>query len=192
MPSLGAAYLDPRFRVRVAGPGSRAADEDWWHDRAVRDDFDDFLATYLTDPGSVHAPMLLLGRPGAGKSRRDGPGLGTVPARRGPGALAALHRAAAAVGRAVRRRGSDYERLPLDPRWLEVLLRSLLDDVRRLPPGRVAGMAAGLLDEVSAHPHLQPLLMECLAVGRADGAARPARDGSGRTAAGGSLSEASG
>ncbi|MEU4155141.1 AAA family ATPase, partial [Actinoplanes sp. NPDC026670] len=68
MPSLAAAYLDPRFRVRPAWLGARPADEDWWRDREVRDDFDDFLATFLTTPQAVEAPMLLLGQPGAGKS----------------------------------------------------------------------------------------------------------------------------
>ncbi|MEU4619435.1 AAA family ATPase [Actinoplanes sp. NPDC023801] len=68
IPSLGAAYLDPRFRVRTASPGARPADEDWWRDCDVRDDFDEFLATFLTTPSSAHAPMLLLGQPGAGKS----------------------------------------------------------------------------------------------------------------------------
>ncbi|GGN23301.1 energy-coupling factor transporter ATP-binding protein EcfA2 [Actinoplanes campanulatus] len=67
-PSLGIAYLDPRFRVKAAGPGARAADEDWWADAPVRDDFGTFLATYLTTPQAAEAPMLLLGQPGAGKS----------------------------------------------------------------------------------------------------------------------------
>ncbi|GIE34700.1 hypothetical protein Ait01nite_077450 [Actinoplanes italicus] len=68
MPSLGTAYLDPRFRVRAANRGARPADEDWWRGCDVRDDFDRFLATYLTTPQSAWAPMLLLGQPGAGKS----------------------------------------------------------------------------------------------------------------------------
>ncbi|GAA0448955.1 hypothetical protein Aca07nite_80140 [Actinoplanes capillaceus] len=67
-PSLGIAYLDPHFRVKPAGPGARAADEDWWADAPVRDDFGTFLATYLTTPQAAEAPMLLLGQPGAGKS----------------------------------------------------------------------------------------------------------------------------
>jgi hypothetical protein len=67
MPSLGTAYIDPRFRVKAAGPGARPADDEWW-DTAVRADFGDFLATYLTTPESARAPMLLLGQPGAGKS----------------------------------------------------------------------------------------------------------------------------
>ncbi|BBH71639.1 hypothetical protein ACTI_83240 [Actinoplanes sp. OR16] len=67
MPSLGGAYLDPRFRVKPAGSGARPAEDGWW-DSDVRDDFADFLAIHLTTPQSVTAPMLLLGQPGAGKS----------------------------------------------------------------------------------------------------------------------------
>lgn len=67
IPSLGLAYIDPRFRVQAAGPGARPADDGWW-DTGVRADFGDFLATYLTTPESARAPMLLLGQPGAGKS----------------------------------------------------------------------------------------------------------------------------
>ncbi|MFF5081723.1 NACHT domain-containing protein [Actinoplanes sp. NPDC000266] len=68
LPALGAAYLDPRYRVRAAGPGARPADEQWWSEAAVRGDFADFLAAHLTTTQATEAPMLLLGQPGAGKS----------------------------------------------------------------------------------------------------------------------------
>jgi hypothetical protein len=67
LPALGAAYIDPRFRVRAAGPGARPADETWW-EGDPRDDLDAFLATHLTGPQAADAPLLLLGQPGAGKS----------------------------------------------------------------------------------------------------------------------------
>ncbi|BAL91083.1 hypothetical protein AMIS_58630 [Actinoplanes missouriensis 431] len=67
LPSLGTAYLDPRFRVKPGGPGARPAEDGWW-DTAVRDDFAELLAVYLTTPQAAVAPMLLLGQPGAGKS----------------------------------------------------------------------------------------------------------------------------
>ena len=67
LPSLGRAYLDPRFRVKPAAPGARPAEEGWW-DSDVRDDFAEFLAVHLTTPQAAGAPMLLLGQPGAGKS----------------------------------------------------------------------------------------------------------------------------
>jgi len=66
-PSLGDAYIDPRFQVKAAGPGARPADDSWW-DAGIRADFGEFLATFLTTPAAAEAPMLLLGQPGAGKS----------------------------------------------------------------------------------------------------------------------------
>jgi len=68
LPTLGAAYLDPHFRVKAAGPGARPADDQWWTGAEVRDDFAGFLAAHLTTTQATEAPMLLLGQPGAGKS----------------------------------------------------------------------------------------------------------------------------
>ncbi|GAA3962589.1 NACHT domain-containing protein [Actinoplanes auranticolor] len=67
MPALGAAYVDPRFRVQAAGLGSRPAEQDWWQ-AEPREDLAGFLATYVTTPQAADVPMLLLGQPGAGKS----------------------------------------------------------------------------------------------------------------------------
>ncbi|MEV4702618.1 hypothetical protein [Actinoplanes sp. NPDC049316] len=66
-PALGDAYLDPRFRVKAAGPGDPVATDSWW-DGDVRADLAGFLARYLTTPQAAEAPLLLLGQPGAGKS----------------------------------------------------------------------------------------------------------------------------
>jgi hypothetical protein len=68
MPSLGAAYLDPRFRVRAGGPGTRPADDGWWAEADGRADFGAFLAVHLTTPQAAAVPLLLLGQPGGGKS----------------------------------------------------------------------------------------------------------------------------
>ncbi|HWS37187.1 MAG TPA: AAA family ATPase, partial [Actinoplanes sp.] len=68
MPSLGRAYLDPWFRARSGGPGTRPADEAWWNETGVRSDFDAFLAAHLTSPQAAKVPLLLLGQPGGGKS----------------------------------------------------------------------------------------------------------------------------
>ncbi|MCO8270722.1 hypothetical protein M1L60_08925 [Actinoplanes sp. TRM 88003] len=68
LPALGAAYLDPIFRVRPAAPGARPADDRWWNDTAPRTDLAAFLVSYLTTTQATEAPMLLLGQPGAGKS----------------------------------------------------------------------------------------------------------------------------
>jgi hypothetical protein len=67
MPTFGEAYIDPRFRLKAAGPGSRPAEDEWW-DTEARGDLAAMLAEYLTTPQAVDAPMLLLGQPGAGKS----------------------------------------------------------------------------------------------------------------------------
>jgi hypothetical protein len=67
IPALGDAYIDPRFRVKAAGPNARPADEDWW-DGEVRSDIALFLTKYLTTPQAADGPLLLLGQPGAGKS----------------------------------------------------------------------------------------------------------------------------
>ncbi|UQU66375.1 hypothetical protein COUCH_08925 [Couchioplanes caeruleus] len=66
-PALRDAYLDPRFRVKAAGPGDRVATDSWW-DGDIRHDLAGFLARYLTTPQAAEAPLLLLGQPGAGKS----------------------------------------------------------------------------------------------------------------------------
>ncbi|GAB2620168.1 hypothetical protein Aab01nite_34450 [Paractinoplanes abujensis] len=68
MPALGAAYLDPIFRVHEAGPGARPADDHWWAAAETSTDIAGFLASYLTTTRAAEAPMLLLGQPGAGKS----------------------------------------------------------------------------------------------------------------------------
>ncbi|MBL7253925.1 NACHT domain-containing protein [Paractinoplanes lichenicola] len=68
LPALGAAYLDPIFRMRVAGPGARPADDHWWTAAQTSTDIAGFLASYLMTTRAAEAPMLLLGQPGAGKS----------------------------------------------------------------------------------------------------------------------------
>ncbi|AGL17759.1 NACHT domain-containing NTPase [Actinoplanes sp. N902-109] len=80
LPSLGAAYIDPGYRVKPAGPGARPAEEEWWRDAEPRDDFAGFLATYLTTPQAADAPMVLLGHPGAGKSSLTRVLAGRLPA----------------------------------------------------------------------------------------------------------------
>ena len=68
MPALGEIYVDPTFRVRVAGPGDRPSDEGWWAEVAARDDLPAFLALHLGTERAVEVPLLVLGQPGAGKS----------------------------------------------------------------------------------------------------------------------------
>ncbi|MFI5491193.1 NACHT domain-containing protein [Actinoplanes sp. NPDC051859] len=66
-PSLAEAYLDPRFRVQDAAANATPAEESWWTGE-VRTDLAVFLASYLTTPQAIEAPLVLLGQPGAGKS----------------------------------------------------------------------------------------------------------------------------
>ncbi|MFD9697826.1 NACHT domain-containing protein [Lentzea sp. NPDC059081] len=69
VPSLGEAYVDPRFQV-VIGTEHTAAPSllAWWDDVPVRDDLYAYLAGHLTSPAALTAPLLVLGDPGSGKS----------------------------------------------------------------------------------------------------------------------------
>jgi len=68
IPTLGEAYIDPRFRVADVPTGSTPSEESWWHDVPIREDMNGFLAGYLTSPQATQAPLLVLGQPGSGKS----------------------------------------------------------------------------------------------------------------------------
>jgi hypothetical protein len=68
VPALSDAYVDPRFRLRMVETDSAPAEESWWHDVEVRGGLAEFFARFLTSPAAVHAPLLVLGQPGAGKS----------------------------------------------------------------------------------------------------------------------------
>lgn len=68
LPSLGAAYLNPRFRAAVIEHAERIGEESWWTERPVREDLESFLLGYLTAPQATEAPLMVLGQPGSGKS----------------------------------------------------------------------------------------------------------------------------
>ncbi|GGS00190.1 hypothetical protein GCM10010252_43610 [Streptomyces aureoverticillatus] len=68
LPALGAAYVNPDFRVAEVGPADRFAEDSWWGERPVRTDLDHFLLGHLTSPRAVRAPLVVLGQPGSGKS----------------------------------------------------------------------------------------------------------------------------
>jgi len=69
IPSLGAAYLDPAFRVTVAEPVNRLAEDHWWDEATeAREDLASFLVRHLSSPEATVRPLLVLGHPGAGKS----------------------------------------------------------------------------------------------------------------------------
>lgn len=68
IPSLAAGYVNPSFRS--AGPPAawQLASDDWWESRPLREDIAGFLAAHLLSYKAVHAPLLVLGHPGSGKS----------------------------------------------------------------------------------------------------------------------------
>lgn len=68
IPTLGKAYVAPRFRAATLYGGERPSDESWWADRPIRADLEDFLVGHLTSPQAARAPLLVLGQPGSGKS----------------------------------------------------------------------------------------------------------------------------
>ena len=68
LPSLGQAYVPPRFKVVQADQGEDVSPDDRWSEVPVRADLDDYLAGYFTSSQAVVAPLLVLGQPGAGKS----------------------------------------------------------------------------------------------------------------------------
>jgi hypothetical protein len=68
LPALGAAYVNPDFRVCDVGPPDPFATEGWWQERPVRTDLDAFLLGHLTSVHAVRAPLIVLGQPGSGKS----------------------------------------------------------------------------------------------------------------------------
>ncbi|GAA3398116.1 NACHT domain-containing protein [Cryptosporangium minutisporangium] len=67
-PSLGAAYVNPAYRVATAGAGEPMSEESWWAERPVHDDLEGFLLGHLTAPQAGEAPLIVLGQPGSGKS----------------------------------------------------------------------------------------------------------------------------
>lgn len=78
-PMVGESYINPRYRLTLAGNPSvtterqaggsvRPADEQDWDSLPSRDDFDLMFAGYVISPDAARLPMLLLGHPGSGKS----------------------------------------------------------------------------------------------------------------------------
>ncbi|MGM1058209.1 NACHT domain-containing protein [Saccharothrix sp. Mg75] len=67
-PPVGEVFVNPRYRIAPHVPGCRPADENWWDELPVADDFDVMITSYLLSPDATRVPLLLLGHPGAGKS----------------------------------------------------------------------------------------------------------------------------
>ncbi|ROP39253.1 NACHT domain-containing protein [Saccharothrix texasensis] len=67
-PTIGKVFVNPRYRITTASPGSRPADEHWWGSLPVFDDLDLRITGLLLSADATRVPLLLLGHPGAGKS----------------------------------------------------------------------------------------------------------------------------
>lgn len=69
LPPLEEAYIPPRGRIaRILGGGSPST-ERWWREQIAFDDLQGFLAAHLVHADSTGAPTVVLGHPGAGKSK---------------------------------------------------------------------------------------------------------------------------
>ncbi len=67
-PDVGEGFVSPNFRWAEYAARDKVSDEQWWAGQAAGADITDFLTRYLKDPASPHRPLLVLGRPGAGKT----------------------------------------------------------------------------------------------------------------------------
>ncbi|WP_236567750.1 MULTISPECIES: NACHT domain-containing NTPase [unclassified Nocardiopsis] len=69
LPSLEDAYVPPRGRVAAARTGDSPSAERWWEEQPLLDDLQSFMAAYLLHPEAPEYPTVVLGHPGAGKSK---------------------------------------------------------------------------------------------------------------------------
>ncbi|WP_017587034.1 NACHT domain-containing protein [Nocardiopsis ganjiahuensis] len=70
LPSLRDAYIPPRGRIAyVDGSHDLPSRDDWWEPRQVQNDLQPFVASLLTHPVATQRPVVVLGHPGAGKSK---------------------------------------------------------------------------------------------------------------------------
>ncbi|GLW31051.1 NACHT domain-containing protein [Actinoplanes regularis] len=69
-PTVAEGFVTPRFRSAVASAtaGVALSQEEWWAERPVHEQLDQFLAGYLAHPDAARRPLVVLGHPGAGKS----------------------------------------------------------------------------------------------------------------------------
>ncbi|WP_432027790.1 NACHT domain-containing protein [Streptomyces sp. 1222.5] len=71
-PRLADGYVHPRFRL--AEPGAEgvqqgAASDKWWEEQPLYEDIESFFASHFLGLPALLSPLLVLGQPGAGKSR---------------------------------------------------------------------------------------------------------------------------
>jgi hypothetical protein len=69
VPTLEDSYISPPFRVReVLSSDDDPSRESWWSSVPTREDFEAYLAGFLTSSSATSVPLLILGQPGSGKS----------------------------------------------------------------------------------------------------------------------------
>ncbi|MEU3306660.1 hypothetical protein [Nocardiopsis sp. NPDC006832] len=69
LPSLREAYIPPRGRITLINSGSSPALDRWWREFPVQDDLQTLVASLITHPRATEYPVVVLGHPGAGKSK---------------------------------------------------------------------------------------------------------------------------
>ncbi|MFW5418607.1 ATP-binding protein [Nocardiopsis sp. CNT-189] len=67
-PSTAEAYVAPCARFAYAF-GAAPSSDAWWEEQELREDTPALLAALLTEPRSTESPIVVLGHPGAGKSK---------------------------------------------------------------------------------------------------------------------------
>ncbi|WP_017533937.1 NACHT domain-containing protein [Nocardiopsis alba] len=69
LPSLREAYIPPQGRLATATGKSSFTHDDQWRHRPVQGDLQSLVAALITHPRSTEVPLVILGHPGAGKSK---------------------------------------------------------------------------------------------------------------------------
>ncbi|WP_017592855.1 NACHT domain-containing protein [Nocardiopsis potens] len=67
-PGTAEAYVAPSARFAYAF-GAAPSSDAWWEEQELREDTPALLAALLTEPRSTESPIVVLGHPGAGKSK---------------------------------------------------------------------------------------------------------------------------
>ncbi|XVV12653.1 NACHT domain-containing protein [Actinoplanes sp. CA-131856] len=68
IPTVEKGFISPDFRIAEYDRYAKPEQEEWWKEQRWSADLVGFLSDYLTDPESLHRPLLILGQPGAGKT----------------------------------------------------------------------------------------------------------------------------
>ncbi|WP_246334399.1 NACHT domain-containing protein [Spinactinospora alkalitolerans] len=69
LPTLEEAYLNPRGRIATTMSEDQPATDSWWEIWPLHDDLQGPLVSFLTQSRATESPLVVLGHPGAGKSK---------------------------------------------------------------------------------------------------------------------------